>query len=65
MSIYGYTYNNGIAGGVVFIEKAGATWTAQITNGYNDTTRRGDFKTKKAAKADIERATGVPLKTMR
>ena len=65
MSIYGYTYNNGITSGVVFIEKTGSTWTAQVTNGYNDTIRRGGFKTKRAAKADIERATGTTLKTMR
>lgn len=65
MSIYGYTYDNGITSGVVFIEKTGSTWTAQVTNGYNDTIRRGGFKTRKAAKADIERATGTTLKTMR
>lgn len=65
MSIYGYTYNNGITSGVMFIEKTGSTWTAQVTNGYNDTIRRGGYKTKKAAKADIERATGTTLKTMR
>lgn len=33
MSIYGYTYDNGITSGVVFIEKTGSTWTAQVTNG--------------------------------
>lgn len=65
MSTYGYTYNNGITSGVVFIEKTGSTWTAQVANGYNDTIRRGGFKTKKAAKAEIERATGTTLKTMR
>lgn len=65
MSIYGYTYNNGITSGVVFIEKTGSTWTAQVTNGYNDTIRCGGYKTRKAAKADIERATGTTLKTMR
>lgn len=65
MSTYGYTYDNGITSGVVFIEKTGSTWTAQVTNGYNDTIRRCGFKTKKAAKADIERATGTTLKTMR
>lgn len=64
MNVYGYTYNNGITSGVVFIEKTGSTWTAQVTNGYNDTIRRGGFKTKKAAKADIERATETTLKTM-
>ena len=65
MSTYGYTDNNGITSGVVFIEKTGSTWIAQVTNGYNDTVRRGGYKTKKAAKADIERATGTVLKTMR
>lgn len=65
ISVYGYTYNNGITSGVVFIEKTGSTWTAQVTNGYNDTVRRSGYKTKKTAKADIERATGTTLKTMR
>ena len=65
MSIYGYTYDNGSTSGVVFIEKTGSTWTTQLTNGYNDTIRRSGYKTKKAAKADIERATGTILKTMR
>ena len=64
MSIYGYTYDNGITSGVVLIEKTGSTWTVQVTNGYNDTIRRSGFKTKKAAKTDIERATGTVLKTM-
>lgn len=65
MRIYEYTYNNGITSGIVFIEKTGSTWTAQVTNGYNDTIRLGGFKTKKAAKEDIERAVGTTLKTVR
>ncbi len=65
MSIYAYTYKNSFTSGVVFIEKTGSTWTAQVTNGYNDTIRNGGFKTKKAAKAWVESAAGAKLKLQR